>query len=334
VIADRSRVDAWLAKTAADPVTLAFANMDPALAAELLDLVGAPLGYQASAAAWLSNGDAGSKASLAKRPDLLQAFYNIRRQHEGALREKHQDLPHMLTAYRAAGVSEPALRTILDHTVERDGGYAVEHNALTWNALTREARDEAAGRLEAESSGGARAVRLFLQLKPSSDLAELSRRYALGRDPKALERYLRQRRKSSPEARARIPLENLLPRWVQKSLEDFDDCTGPNCINAALGLSSGKNEKKYMTGAQMLEKLGSDFQKVPAGAELAVGDILVYTDQAKQFLHMAAYVGDGYVFNKSSASRFSPYVFQSKASVDSAQSGPDGMRLVVFRRKA
>jgi hypothetical protein len=334
VVADRPHVDAWLGSTKADPVNLAFAGMDPVLASELLELVGAPLEYNSSAAAWLRTGNAGAKAELAERPDLLQAFYNIRRQHEGALREKHESLPGLVTAYRGAGATKQSLRTVLDHTVERDGGYAVEHNALTWNALSVQARDEASRRLEAESFGGARAVKLFLQLAPTSDLAAIARRYAMGRDPKALERYLRLRRKSRDDARVSIPLENLLPRWVQESLEGFDDCTGPNCINAALDIGSQRHEKKYVTGAQMLERLGADFEKVPAGGELAVGDILIYTDSAKQFQHMAAYVGDGYVFNKSSASRYSPYVFQSKASVDSAQMRAGGLRVVVFRRKA
>ncbi|MEK7232172.1 MAG: hypothetical protein AAB268_00025 [Elusimicrobiota bacterium] len=46
-----------------------------------------------------------------------------------------------------------------------------------------------------------------------------------------------------------------------------------------------------------------------------------------------AYMGGDYVFNKAGASRYIPYVFQLKASIENDYVQRDGLRKLVFRRK-
>jgi hypothetical protein len=306
--------------------------MDPVLASELLEMIHAPPEYHASAAAWLRTGSADAKARLAERPDLLQAFYEIRRQHEGVLKERHDSLPELINTYKGQGPGK--LREILEHTVEQGGDYVVEQNARTWRLLSEDAREAAVAHMGPENFGTRTTAKLYVELTSKTDLGDLAKRYALGRNPEVVERYLTMRRGRSRSRTVLVPLENILPSWIRKAMERFEECTGANCVNAALGVHEDRAHRhRYVTGEEMLQTLGSSFEKIKPDSELQVGDILVYTGMDKQFLHMAAYVGGDYVFNKAGASRFNPYVFQHKAVVEAAYFKTDGLRLIVFRRK-
>lgn len=245
--------------------------------------------------------------------DVTMGVYQLRTANEGEFTESFGSLPELMNAYRERGLKDPALRDVVSYTVRNRRRYSVIHGPATLDALAAAPKSQDAGRAELSRRGHV----LTLRVTSADDLGALARKYAAGRDPRALERFLQAKLRGRDAVE--LPLQSLLPRFIRRTLDRFENCTGPNCIAAALsvrGSADYPDSHRYDEGTMMMARLtGPEYREVLDGS-LAAGDVLIYSDLNGEFVHAAVSVDDGYVFTKNGLGRYYPYVFQTQAQVE------------------
>ena len=325
----------WFGQPIESPFALAFHGIEPAAVEIMLARLQFPGSFERrvrSALAGIPNAAQEERALSEGFGEEIKAFYGMRREeYEGILREFFTSIPELFAVYRQRGVGALGLRVILNHATRRNGRYAIEHNHDTWRALLESQRAAVASKVDTSETASAKGENLALRVEAADDPAAIARKYAAGRDPLTVERLLREKLKG--KSSIVLPLESLLPEFIRRNLNRFENCTGPNCTSAALSLHDDyKYRNRYDSGVYGAAFVGAHYTEVKDGG-LKVGDVLFYWDLDGHHVHTAAYVGDGYVFTKNGLSRYAPYLFQTKADMERwyFPKGESEFELLVFR---
>jgi hypothetical protein len=108
-----------------------------------------------------------------------------------------------------------------------------------------------------------RASLVKLEVQRGDDLRAIAEKYAFGRDPAAVERYLRLRLGSADSVQ--VPLENILPRFIRTHINTYAPCDGMNCATTALNAHRNDPAKVELveTSQEDLKKaLSTGYQKI------------------------------------------------------------------------
>lgn len=314
-------------------VNWVFSGIEPRISEEILEAIQAPEGFRLFVR-WLLEGGAASVMAARtlgwQYSEEVKRFWHARlEQKEGMFLESYANLPELISSYRRSGVGGPALRHVLDRTLQHAGGYRIVHDAQTWQGLTALQRAEVLKNLDNGNIPPRRGHALMLRIDTSEDLAALAHKYAAGRDPRFIEDYLR--RKLKGNASVTIPLESILPRFIRRNLHRFEDCTGPDCLRAAVSVREGYNPSRLDDGNSLIKRLYSPLYSPVEGGRPEPGDVFIYAKPDGTFVHAATYVGDGYVFTKNGMSRYNPYLFQSQAETEAIYFPSGKFQLLIFR---
>lgn len=109
-------------------------------------------------------------------------------------------------------------------------------------------------------------------LQADSTLETIAKELSLG-DPKEYDRILGKLKKAATENRDHIPMDDLLPRFVQESIGQRCEVNGPNCYNAAQNFHKPVGKYKF-GGITWQDILSKNYEPVQSGGALRYGDIV------------------------------------------------------------
>lgn len=175
---------------------------------------------------------------------------------------------------------------------------------------------------------------ILIHLNQEKNLTKLAEKYAMGRNPAYLERYLYYLKNLGIQ---QIPLEKILTPFIRQFVNQYSICHGPNCMNSAKNVGKTKKMISIQTTDtdEFLSNMHEGYEMVFSenDHELRPGDVLVYSDLNKgvDIDHAAVYIGDGIVFTKNGVSRYNPYIFQLKSKMEENLNYSDAQSLIVYR---
>lgn len=200
------------------------------------------------------------------------------------------------------------------------------HNWKAYSENTRQALIE--NNLEDELAR--EGVKAELTIRKGDNLAAIAARYAGERDPRPIERYLRNL--LGTKDTVTVPLENIMHSFIRKSVGNYAACHGPNCFNTGLNVNRGRAPQvQYTSDEELFDEIHKKYRSVQPGEPLQAGDLLAYHEPNGQLSHVASYVGDGIVFTKNGFNRNNPYVFQRMESTERVYF-PDGRYILYAMR--
>lgn len=326
---------AWFSASAPQSAGWVFQGMDREILDHRLEAIQAPEVLRELARA-ASRGETSADRLLTERyPALAYQFYHDRRQHvDGGLRESFTSLADLITVYRGRGVEGRALRVLLDHSWDDYGRTTIEHGPATWAVLDAVQRAAALRNLNPQEQVEIRGGRSATLVVSAAAVPALARKYAMGRDPRPIERFLRAKLKDRDSME--LPLESVLPRYIRRHLNRFQACSGANCYAAALSaLGPYEGSGRYEEDDRMMARLESPLYAEVSGAEPEPGDVLVYRNPGStEYGHASVYLGDGLVFTKNGVGRYTPYLLQTRAENEFLYFPRGEMRMRAFRPAA
>jgi hypothetical protein len=192
-----------------------------------------------------------------------------------------------------------------------------------------------------------------LEVRPGDDLKAMARTLALGRSAKKIEKAIRSRLR---QGRADIPLQDLLPAYVQQNIGRNPDPSTkrgrnwPNCFNAALGFHSSRAKPRFTVPATFHRQLRRDYRLLQPGEEIRFGDIVVVwgarynspsvrkggkvTPWGSEPIHAAVFLDRNLLFGKASNSAITPFRFEPYAGPFAQYvSKSDGTGLITVHRR-
>lgn len=180
-------------------------------------------------------------------------------------------------------------------------------------------------------AGEATGLNIFLSITDKNAIPALAAKLG-GRDLEFRISKYYEKVKGNP-----FPLEEVLPLFVRSNLDQYTRCDGPNCFHSALSVDSGfLKEPAHIEPEEFVAILCNDYEFVPAGSDLRVGDIFVYAINLDvgAIVHAATHVVDNIVFVKNGMSQFRPYLFQFREESEYFYSRDNsGFLQLVFRRR-
>jgi hypothetical protein len=124
---------------------------------------------------------------------------------------------------------------------------------------------------------------------------------------------------------------NHLYRYPRLTTADLDKPLLANCLWSSLNFFSARPDDRFLDVSVALNALRRDYYVVEHGFQL--GDVVAFLDNRGNIFHVATYLADGLVFNKSGVSPVAPWavttIDQLKGYYRSRSSDP---RLIVHRR--
>ena len=168
----------------------------------------------------------------------------------------------------------------------------------------------------------------------ADDLAALAARFAGGRDPRPIERYLRRKLALNQGRPVTMPLQNILHPFVRRKINTFEPTEEVTCHQAAFAVGHGWRTP----GPSMSESCGSSLAaflnerhaRIEIDSSWRTGDHLAYSE-GTSLIHSASLVDEHFVFTKNGYSHLSPYVFQRREDVESIYFRGRPFELVVSR---
>lgn len=225
------------------------------------------------------------------------------------------------------------IKFVIDSLYEIDGKFYFFWTADIWPKLSSDLKGHLMRAYTSEHF-----TRLGLDvsilLNEKTDLVDVSKYYAAGRDPSVLEKYLKSNFRKGIN---KIQIQNILPYFLRKFLNSFAPVSGPNCINACL---NSVKEREYRLNFDKDEvffsQIHDQFDLMSNDENLKPGDLIVYLKEDYQsIIHAAVVIGDNLVFSKNGVSKFHPYVFQYKNEIEAFYSiSPENEARLVYRPKA
>ncbi len=175
---------------------------------------------------------------------------------------------------------------------------------------------------------------ILIYLNKEQNLTKLAEKYAMGRNPAPIERYLYQLKNLGIQ---QIPIEQILTPFIRRFVNQYSVCHGPNCMNSAM--NAGKIRKMISIQTTDTDEFLSNMHEayemvfIEHEHELRPGDVLVYSDFNKgmDIDHAAVYIGHGIVFTKNGVSRNHPYIFQLKSKMEENLKYIGQQSLIVYR---
>ncbi len=104
-------------------------------------------------------------------------------------------------------------------------------------------------------------------------------------------------------------ISELLPSIVRDKYDKYDECVGPNCMQAALTADGYRRFKgRYVHLKEFNYYLRRDYEEVPADETLISGGLVTYASNLSERVVHAAYpIFGAYVFHKGGLSNVYPY---------------------------
>ena len=236
--------------------------------------------------------------------------------------------------YIKKGVSEKKLQILLSNTYLIEGQYVFFFTPDVWPLLGKHHQDFFFESMVSRNRPNA--LQLTLDISISDNLSLLAERLAGWRNPLQLEKRFQSLLEKSGTGTIRIPLEHFLPKFVRDNAHKFNPCTGPNCFNAALAIYQGAHARKEfeIDLNKLRKRIDDNFDPLPESESIKLGDLLVYEKQNGELIHLATAITENIVFTKNGYSRFQPYIFQRRSTMENLYYPNGNVNVKVYRIKS
>lgn len=218
----------------------------------------------------------------------------------------------------------------LNNVVLLNGEYKLLVTPSTWSLLPESVRLELIKKQlkpDPERVG----INARLVIHRNDRLSAIAKKYAGERDPRPIEQALRLALGESESVE--IPLESIMHPFIQKMLNTYAECHGPNCFNSGLNVNRGPAYRieNVADDYSLIREVYTKYRYVKPSEWLQAGDLLAYADANGRIIHAASYEGDGLVITKNGISKFQPWVRQNLSEMEKLYFSDDKYQLMVFR---
>jgi hypothetical protein len=218
----------------------------------------------------------------------------------------------------------------LNNLVHLNGEYVLLVTPHTWSILPESVRLEMVKKhLEPDSERTGINARLVVHR--NDNLSAIAKKYAGERDPRPIEQTLRLALGESESAE--IPLESIMHPFIQKMINTYAECHGPNCYNSGLNVNRGPAYRieNVEDGYSLIREAYTKYRYVKPSEWLQAGDLLAYANAGGRIVHVASYEGDGLVITKNGLSKFQPWIRQELSEMEKLYFSDEKYQLMVFR---
>ena len=245
------------------------------------------------------------------KPTLIKVYESLRRVASVPPYTSALSLREMKARLKGYGATPEQTRILLDEVLEITGMQVLFVTPSNWRYLPQ-AMKRAMVDL-AISEYGEDGIRVQLRIEPHMNLGEIATRFG-GPNAAAVQRYLERLRAQSPNRILRLPLQKILPRFIRRNLDAYDQDGIVNCLSCAVAIGADAEfELSYMDDELFVDHLTQGYLRV---TEPQAGDMMVLRDARGQIVHAAIYISEELVFTKNGFSRHSPLRLQMRMGLD------------------
>lgn len=230
-------------------------------------------------------------------------------------------------------ISQKAKQKLISEAIDVFGTI-IPMSRDNWDLFPLEVRKQHIKNIVDIDSPARKAVNIEVTIKSSEEAKSIAHQFAAGRNPLAIEKFLLSKLEKNNGAPLKIDLHEILPVFVRKQMNQYDLDGGPNCFNSGICVNRGNHYETEFTDAKKLgTTLDRDYLKLTDDTKLLPGDLMLYTDEFGNPIHVATYITDEIVFTKNGINKFSPYIFQRLENMEMTY-GASRLKLVTYRPQA